>query len=111
MAGLSFGQEDVETGRINDVEFRLLPRTSGDSGRDGYFARNFFFVEIRDGVAFVHLKVPICGACGKKHSGGKRRFPAMPVPNESDIPYIGCVKDFHMLLEPPTEKIRQPTRA
>jgi len=93
--GLRFGEEDVVARRIDDVELGFLPRKGGDGRRDGDFARHFLFVEIRGGVAFVHLEEPVGDTGREKHSGGKRRFPAMPVSNQSDIPYVSCVKDLH----------------
>ena len=51
--GARVGQEVGEPGRVDDVDFGLLPLGVGEAGGERVLAGDFFFVEVGDGRAVV----------------------------------------------------------
>ena len=74
---LGFMDEHVEAGSVDEVDLGLAPLDEGGGGGDGHRARDFFFVVIGDGGAFIDPAEALGGAGGEKHGRGERGFARM----------------------------------
>ena len=87
--------ENVEAGRVDQVDLLLVPLGGGNAGGDGDFALNLLFVEIGDGGALIDAGEAIGGAAGKQEAGDERRFSGMAVSYEADVPDVVGFVNFH----------------
>src|SRR6185503_9492815 len=60
--GMRVVNKDVVAGRIEEIDFDLLPLRVGHGGRDAYLSLDLLFVEVGDRVPFIHPRQPAGGA-------------------------------------------------
>ncbi len=63
--------EDVEAGRVQKVDFALVPLGEGQRGGDGDLALDLLVVEVGDGGALVHARQPVGGSRQEQDAGGE----------------------------------------
>ena len=93
--GAGVVDEDIEAGRVEQVDFGLVPLGGGDRGRDGHLALDLFVVEIRDGGALVDARQAVGGARGEEDGGGQRGLSAVAVADQTYVPNVLALVDFH----------------
>ena len=92
--------EDVEAGSIEEIDLGLLPLGDSDSGGDGEFTLDFFFVEVRDRVPFVRPGQTVDSPGCIEKGGREHRFSAMPVAHDTDIANVLAFVDFQVAWPP-----------
>ena len=93
--GLGVVDEDVEAGRVQQVDLELLPLDEGQRGGDGDLALDLFVVEVGDGVALIDAGEAVGGARQEEDPGGERRFARIPVSDQSDVANILAFVNLH----------------
>ncbi len=93
--GFGVVDEDVKTGRIDEIDFLPGPLGKGQRGGDGYFALNLIVVEIRDGVALVDAGQPVGSAGSVQQRRGECGLARVPVANERNVPNFCSFVYFH----------------
>jgi hypothetical protein len=71
MRGFGVVDEDIKSGRIDEVDFLFGPLAGGERGGDGQLALNLVVVVIGDCVAFVHARQTVGPARGVKQPSGE----------------------------------------
>ena len=60
--------EVEQSGSVNQIDLGAAPGKGGNSGANRYFALDFFWVKVTDGIALRSFSQSIAGACFKKQS-------------------------------------------
>jgi hypothetical protein len=89
------GQKIRHARRIDEVDFRFVPLRVGEAGREGVLARDFLFVEVGDGRAFVDLAEPVDRPGVEEGGRSELGLSGAAVADKSDIPDVRCVIDLH----------------
>ena len=71
--GASVVSEHIEAGRIEQIDFGLLPLDGGDGGGNRQLAVDFLFVVIGDGVAFIDARQAVASRPPQKGARPLRR--------------------------------------
>ena len=77
--------ENIEAGRVDEIDLFLGPLGERDAGGNGDLALDLLVVEIGDRRTFIDARQPIGGACGVQKPGGEGRLPTMAVSYKSDV--------------------------
>ena len=100
--GASVVDENIEAGRIEQVDLFLVPLGRGHGGGNGDLALDLLVVEIRDGGALIHPAQAAGGAAGEQQSRGQGGLSGVPVADQADIPDLVGFVNFHRRKTPLT---------
>jgi hypothetical protein len=73
------------TGRVDDVDLRIMPRTGDRGARDGDAALPFLDHPVGDGVAVVDVAQPVRASGVEKNALGGRGFARIDVGHDPDV--------------------------
>ena len=93
---LGFVDEHVEAGSVDQVDLGLAPLDDGGGGGDGHRPRDFFFVVIGDGGAFIDPAQALGGAGGEQHGRGEGGFAGVGVPDQGDVADVCAFVILHL---------------
>ena len=99
-------EEIAEAGRIDEVDFGLVPLGVGEAGGQRVFAGDLFVVVVGDRVAVVHLAEPVHHPGGEEQSRDQLGLAASAVADHGHIPDAGGVVDLHSGIPPRGKKCR-----
>ena len=93
--GAGISEEVGEAGRVDDVDFGVLPLGVGETGGECVLTGDFFVVEVGDGGAVVDLPDAVDRAGHEEHRGHQLCLAAPAVPDHRNVADAGRVIDLH----------------
>ncbi len=95
---VSIVHENIESGRIQQIDFCVVPFQCCNRSIDGDFSLYFFFIKIRERISFIHLCQAVCHSSCIEQCCCQLSFPGMTMPCQGHIAYILTVVDSHRFL-------------
>src|SRR5688572_19014614 len=93
--GARIGEKVAESGRIEQIDFRLVPLRVGEAGGERMLAADFLFVVVRHCIAFVDLAEAVDHPGIEQQRGHELGFARTAVTHYSHVADTGSVVDLH----------------